>query len=146
MSKRSAVQSGLQPLVHRDDDGGSDDTTELDDGLAASAAGPAKALSRSGLPPPGTLTRVRMINLRCHQHSELALAPRVNFICGLNGSGKSTILLAISLCLGSKIPATKAKDKGSTEVLKGHPVVRNDTNTAEVEIEMVNGSYVRQCR
>ena len=128
MSKRGSSAAGLQPLVNPRLP--SDETEEED----------TVPLPPKTLPPPGTLTRVRMINLRCHRHCELLLAPRVNFICGLNGSGKSTVLLAISLCLGSKIPAPKAKDKGLIDASVGHSVVRSGSHNAEVEIEMINGA------
>jgi DNA repair ATPase RecN len=55
---------------------------------------------------------------------------------GRNGSGKSTVLLAISLCLGGKIPAAKAKEKGAGAVVS--PVIRGGTDIAEVEIELLN--------
>ena len=35
-----------------------------------------------------------MVNLRCHANTELELGPRVNFITGKNGSGKSSIAQA----------------------------------------------------
>jgi recombinational DNA repair ATPase RecF len=45
--------------------------------------------------------RVKMINLRNHAHVEVVLCDRVNFITGDNGSGKSTVVLAILLALGA---------------------------------------------
>jgi chromosome segregation ATPase len=57
----------------------------------------------------------------------------------MNGSGKSTVLLAISLCLGGKIPQVKAKEKGagaaSGSVLRtGIPYPK----AAQIEIELLN--------
>ena len=54
----------------------------------------------------------------------------------MNGSGKSTVLLAISLCLGGKVPAAKAKEKGAGPVAS--PVIRVGAKVALVEIELVN--------
>lgn len=42
----------------------------------------------------------------CHADYTFTLGPLINFICGKNGSGKSAILTAITLCLGGKASAT----------------------------------------
>ena len=42
----------------------------------------------------------------CHDHFSVELGPLMNFIVGKNGSGKSAILTAITLCLGGKASAT----------------------------------------
>lgn len=44
-----------------------------------------------------------MRNLRVHKEVSLELHPRLNFIIGANGSGKSSILTAIRLALGVKV-------------------------------------------
>ena len=43
----------------------------------------------------------------CHKRLTVNLAPRLNFIIGHNGSGKSAILTAITVCLGAKASATQ---------------------------------------
>ncbi|PWY65950.1 DEAD-domain-containing protein [Aspergillus sclerotioniger CBS 115572] len=42
----------------------------------------------------------------CHDHFYVDLGPLINFIVGKNGSGKSAVLTAITLCLGGKASAT----------------------------------------
>ncbi|KAL2862907.1 DNA repair protein SMC6 [Aspergillus lucknowensis] len=42
----------------------------------------------------------------CHDHFQVELGPLINFIVGKNGSGKSAVLTAITLCLGGKASAT----------------------------------------
>lgn len=42
----------------------------------------------------------------CHAEYFFKLGPLINFICGKNGSGKSALLTAITLCLGGKASAT----------------------------------------
>ncbi|KAL4995717.1 hypothetical protein BDV10DRAFT_174240 [Aspergillus recurvatus] len=42
----------------------------------------------------------------CHDHFQVELGPLINFIVGKNGSGKSAVLTAITLCLGGKASTT----------------------------------------
>ncbi|RAH53861.1 DEAD-domain-containing protein [Aspergillus piperis CBS 112811] len=42
----------------------------------------------------------------CHDHFYVDLGPLINFIVGKNGSGKSAVLTAITLCLGGKASTT----------------------------------------
>lgn len=42
----------------------------------------------------------------CHEKHTDLLIPNINFITGNNGSGKSTILTAITVVLGGKTAAT----------------------------------------
>lgn len=54
----------------------------------------------------GILESVHVINFMCHENYMFDLGPLINFICGKNGSGKSAILTAITLCLGGKASST----------------------------------------
>jgi len=54
----------------------------------------------------GIIERVECYNFMCHEHFYIELGPLINFIVGKNGSGKSAILTAITLCLGGKASAT----------------------------------------
>lgn len=49
---------------------------------------------------------ITCINFMCHIKLHVELGPLLNFIVGENGSGKSAILTAITLCLGGKASAT----------------------------------------
>lgn len=42
----------------------------------------------------------------CHEHLKVSLGPLINFIVGNNGSGKSAVLTALTICLGGKATAT----------------------------------------
>ncbi|OTA98571.1 hypothetical protein M426DRAFT_28321 [Hypoxylon sp. CI-4A] len=46
------------------------------------------------------------INFMCHSTLKVELGPLLNFIVGENGSGKSAVLTAITLCLGGKASMT----------------------------------------
>lgn len=54
----------------------------------------------------GILESVDCFNFMCHDHFSVELGPLINFIVGKNGSGKSAILTALTLCLGGKASAT----------------------------------------
>ena len=54
----------------------------------------------------GIIEIVTCTNFMCHDFLEIALGPLINFIIGHNGSGKSAVLTAITICLGGKATAT----------------------------------------
>jgi hypothetical protein len=54
----------------------------------------------------GIIERVDCYNFMCHEYFSIELGPLINFIVGKNGSGKSAILTAITLCLGGKASFT----------------------------------------
>lgn len=58
----------------------------------------------------GVILRVYMENFMCHRLLDLELGKHVNFITGDNGSGKSAIVAAIQLCLGSSARRTGRGD------------------------------------
>ena len=54
----------------------------------------------------GIIESVTCTNFMCHTHLEIILGPLINFIIGHNGSGKSAVLTALTICLGGKASAT----------------------------------------
>ncbi|KAK4694903.1 structural maintenance of chromosomes protein 6, partial [Lecanoromycetidae sp. Uapishka_2] len=54
----------------------------------------------------GIIETVTCTNFMCHSFLEIPLGPLINFIIGHNGSGKSAVLTAITICLGGKASAT----------------------------------------
>lgn len=54
----------------------------------------------------GILEQVICINFMCHTRLNCELGPLLNFVVGENGSGKSAVLTAITLCLGGKASST----------------------------------------
>lgn len=54
----------------------------------------------------GIIESVTCTNFMCHAYLEVPLGPLINFIIGHNGSGKSAILTAITICLGGKATTT----------------------------------------
>ncbi|KAI4729929.1 DNA repair protein [Aureobasidium sp. EXF-10728] len=54
----------------------------------------------------GIIEDVYMENFMCHSKLRIQLGPLINFIIGHNGSGKSAILTALTICLGVKAAQT----------------------------------------
>jgi structural maintenance of chromosomes protein 6 len=67
----------------------------------------------------GILESVHVINFMCHENYMFDLGPLINFICGKNGSGKSAILTAITLCLGGKASSTNRGQSLKTFIKEG---------------------------
>ncbi|KAI0121623.1 P-loop containing nucleoside triphosphate hydrolase protein [Xylariales sp. AK1849] len=49
---------------------------------------------------------IEVFNFMCHERLRVDFGPLLNFVVGENGSGKSAILTAITLCLGGKASST----------------------------------------
>ncbi|KAI9752799.1 MAG: hypothetical protein M4579_005474 [Chaenotheca gracillima] len=54
----------------------------------------------------GVIEAVTCINFMCHSKLHVSFGPLINFIIGHNGSGKSAVLTALTLCLGGKASST----------------------------------------
>lgn len=79
----------------------------------------------------GVIERVDMINFMCHRNLSIDLGPRINFIIGHNGSGKSAILTAITIALGGKASTTS---RGSSV----KDFIREGASAAEVRVHIRN--------
>ncbi|PHH58750.1 hypothetical protein CDD81_4672 [Ophiocordyceps australis] len=54
----------------------------------------------------GIIESITCCNFMCHDRLHVQLGPLINFIVGENGSGKSAVLTALTLCLGGKASDT----------------------------------------
>ncbi|KAL8856923.1 MAG: hypothetical protein Q9178_006512 [Gyalolechia marmorata] len=79
----------------------------------------------------GILESVSCSNFMCHNYLEVPLGPLINFIIGHNGSGKSAILTAITICLGGKATAT---NRGQS--LKSF--IKEGTDSAVLSVKIKN--------
>ncbi|XP_039959964.1 structural maintenance of chromosomes protein 6 [Bactrocera tryoni] len=79
----------------------------------------------------GKIKKVVLVNFMCHAHYCIELHPRVNFMVGRNGCGKSAILAALVVGMGGRARATNR----STSL---HSLIRNGQHSARVEITISN--------
>ncbi|KAG1468450.1 hypothetical protein G6F56_003822 [Rhizopus delemar] len=82
--------------------------------------------------PYGTISQVEVVNFMCHKYLKVDLGPKINFVIGHNGSGKSAILTALTVALGANASTTnRAKSVSS--------LIKEGTNSASVTIRITNG-------
>ncbi|KAI6709378.1 hypothetical protein B2J93_4901 [Marssonina coronariae] len=77
------------------------------------------------------IEKITCVNFMCHEKLEVKLGPLINFVVGMNGSGKSAVLTAITLCLGGKAAAT---NRGAS--LKS--LIKEGTDQAVLIIQLKN--------
>lgn len=73
----------------------------------------------------GIIEEIQCINFMCHEHLTVTLGPLINFIIGHNGSGKSAVLTALTICLGGKATATNRAQNLKSLIKEGkeHSIV-----------------------
>ncbi|ODQ63951.1 P-loop containing nucleoside triphosphate hydrolase protein [Nadsonia fulvescens var. elongata DSM 6958] len=54
----------------------------------------------------GVIASVEVTNFMSHGHFKIELGPKINYITGHNGSGKSAVLTALTVCLGARANTT----------------------------------------
>ncbi|KAF9110952.1 Structural maintenance of chromosomes protein 6 [Mortierella sp. AM989] len=79
----------------------------------------------------GVIEVIEMYDFMCHRHLKVPFGPKINFIIGHNGSGKSAILTAIMVCLGGKANTTNRAHS-----LKA--LIREGASQAEVKLQLRN--------
>lgn len=84
--------------------------------------------------PAGYIKKIVLRNFMCHENFEMEFGPRLNFIVGNNGSGKSAILTAITVGLGAKASET---NRGNS--LKD--LIKNGCYSTKITITLNNSAY-----
>ncbi|ORX60808.1 P-loop containing nucleoside triphosphate hydrolase protein [Piromyces finnis] len=82
----------------------------------------------------GTIESVELWNFMCHERLKIDFCPRINFVVGHNGSGKSAILTGITVCLGGKATITQRATS-----LKG--LIKEGKNNGSVTIKIRNKGH-----
>ncbi|KAF2666552.1 P-loop containing nucleoside triphosphate hydrolase protein [Microthyrium microscopicum] len=65
------------------------------------------------------IEQVVCVNFMCHGRLTVNLGPHINFIIGHNGSGKSAVLSALTICLGGKAASTNRGQSLKTLIKEG---------------------------
>lgn len=78
----------------------------------------------------GILEQVDCYNFMCHHHLSVEFGPLTNYIIGKNGSGKSAVMSALTLCLGGK-----ASDTNRGQSLKSFIKQGKESSTIIVRIK-----------
>ncbi|KAF9585666.1 Structural maintenance of chromosomes protein 6 [Lunasporangiospora selenospora] len=79
----------------------------------------------------GVIEVIELFDFMCHRQLKVPFGPKINFIIGHNGSGKSAILTAIIVCLGGKANATNR-----AQSLKA--LIREGAQQADVRLRIRN--------
>ncbi|KAM0675892.1 Structural maintenance of chromosomes protein 6 [Gurleya vavrai] len=82
---------------------------------------------------PLTFKSIELQNFMCHRHFKIDFTKRVTFIGGLNGSGKSAIMISLGLLLGER---AKNLERGNSfkDLIK--------TNSSECKISLILSNTV----
>ena len=84
----------------------------------------------------GTLLSILLRNFKSHANFEMEFGPRLNFIVGRNGTGKSSILAAIIAVMGGN-PNKHSGTAGGARAAGG--LIRDGFDSAYVELTIANG-------
>jgi structural maintenance of chromosomes protein 6 len=104
----------LSVFQNKSNDGSGEDDTiedlqyqEEDDWKATQRVQAQYNIPRENVPAENAIIEeVQCVNFMCHEKLTVALGPLINFIIGHNGSGKSAVLTALTVCLGGKASST----------------------------------------
>ena len=76
--------------------------------------------STAGLSRAGVISEIVVENIMNHKILVVPLNPRVNFITGPNGTGKSAVVAAIQLCFGASAKQTGREKALASMIRRGH--------------------------
>ncbi|CAG8444247.1 9168_t:CDS:10 [Diversispora eburnea] len=79
----------------------------------------------------GVIEYIELVHFMCHKFLKVNFGPKINFIIGHNGSGKSAILTGITVCLGGKANATNRASN-----LKS--LIREGANVGQITLKLRN--------
>lgn len=106
--------------VFSSDEDGDEDDDELDPLQASEMIKETMKKTQENMASDsGIIEEVSMKNFMCHSRLTIPLGPLINFIIGHNGSGKSAILTALTVCLGGKATVTNRAKKLADFIKEG---------------------------
>ncbi|CAG8723013.1 11983_t:CDS:10, partial [Racocetra persica] len=74
---------------------------------------------------------IELVDFMCHKFLKVNFGPKINFIIGHNGSGKSAILTGITVCLGGKANVTNRASNLRS-------LIREGASVAQVTLKLRN--------
>lgn len=77
---------------------------------------------------------IELKNFMCHENLKVQFSPRVNFITGVNGSGKSAIFAGLMACFSAK---TNATDRGRL-----HDLRMRGKKSCRITVTLHNRSFI----
>lgn len=95
-----------------------------------------RVFSRDHAVSAGVIKRVYVENFMCHRKFTIDFCRNVNFITGQNGSGKSAILAALQICLGSGARTTHRA--GNLKDLIRKDGASNQPTEAIIRVSLMN--------
>jgi len=110
--KKPRLSDEHEDLYDDEDDDDDDDDASTDEDLENLQASQfrekqRKRERRKGKPADnGIIESVTCENFMCHAFLKVPIGPLINFVIGHNGSGKSAVLTALTICLGGKASST----------------------------------------
>jgi hypothetical protein len=135
--KRKSPSSESDVSLHSEDE---NTTPTLENNQKESVEEAAKALGRNantrktGISKhecSGHIESIELVDFMCHRHLLVAFKPQINFVIGNNGSGKSAILTALTVCLGGRASATQR----ATSVVS---LIREGAQSGKVKVKLNN--------
>eukprot|EP00741_Cyanophora_paradoxa_P002339 tig00000600_g2269.t1 len=84
----------------------------------------------------GSVQGIRLSNFMCHKKVDTMFGPKMNYVTGANGSGKSAMATALIVCLGARANKTnRARSLKDFVLNKGGS---NEIREAKVEVVLCN--------
>ncbi|KAF1970440.1 dna repair protein-like protein rad18 [Bimuria novae-zelandiae CBS 107.79] len=105
-SETSDAEQDLASMSSEEASAAADDADALEIRLAQIVQEHAQKQHENSPREHGIIEEIGCTNFMCHERLTVKLGPLINFIIGHNGSGKSAVLTALTLCLGGKANAT----------------------------------------
>nr|WJN25123.1 DNA repair protein [Pseudozyma thailandica] len=118
-SQAAAQPDDLEDVETPDEDEEEDEEDEIDSDDDRVEQERRRAEADQGAAQSGIVERIELRNFMCHKNFSVDFGPKLNFIMGRNGSGKSTILTALMIALGGKTSSTNRGSSLKDLVKKG---------------------------
>lgn len=101
------IDADFEHSLHNVDSDMEDEDDEIDEyGLTQHIGKKFKERRENVAMDEGIIEEVSCRNFMCHSKLRITLGPNINFIIGHNGSGKSAVLTALTMCLGGRAAST----------------------------------------